>query len=342
MANLTFAEAIERALETEMAHDERVVVFGEDVELLREKLLVRFGSERVRNAPISEAAFLQAAVGAAMAGLRPVVEIMFVDFIGVAFDALLNHAAKLEGFSGGRWQAPLVVRAACGGGYGDGGQHGQALWGLLAGIPGLAVVVPSTPADAAGLMRSAIAAEGPVVYLEHKLLSDYWLGFLGRGGRDTVEFDVPAAGARGEVAEQPAPVALGEAALRREGSDLAVFSLGVGVHRALEAAAALAERGIEATVVDLRSVAPLDRATIVERARATGHALVVDEDYLRAGLSGEVAAILAEEDVGAGFARVAVEETIPYARHLEAAALPNVTRIIDAAAGLVGARVSPC
>ena len=139
--------------------------------MIRRNLLVRFGPDRVRGTPISESAFLGAGVGAAMAGLRPIVEVMLVDFLAVGLSALQNEAAKLETFSGGRWKAPIVVRATCGGGYGDAGQHEQALWGLLAGIPGLSVVVPSNPADAAGLMRAAIEAEGPVVYLEHKLLS---------------------------------------------------------------------------------------------------------------------------------------------------------------------------
>src|ERR1035441_5386072 len=188
-----------------MAADDRVVVFGEDVPLLRRNLLVRFGPQRVRGAPISEAAFMGAAVGAAMAGLRPVVELMLVDFVGVALDSLLNHAAKLHDFSGGPWNAPLVVRTACGGGYGDGGQHEQCLWGLLGGIPGLAVVVPSCPADAAGLMLSAIAYEGPVVYLEHKLLSDYWLDYLGGASRPTVSFHVPPAGVHGGLPEPMAP-----------------------------------------------------------------------------------------------------------------------------------------
>src|SRR5512137_2609733 len=195
MRILRFADAIEDALAQAMAKDSRIVIFGEDVHTLRLNLFVRFGEQRVRPTPISEAAFLGAAVGAAMAGLRPVVEIMLVDFIGVAVDALLNQAAKLEAFSGGKWKAPMVVRATCGGGYGDGGQHEQSLWGWLAHIPGLAVVAPSTPADAAGLMRTALDHDGPIVYMEHKLLSDLWLGSLGRGGRTTVAFDVPAAGA---------------------------------------------------------------------------------------------------------------------------------------------------
>ncbi len=336
MPELTYAEAIERALAEAMAADERIVVFGEDVHVLRQNLAARFGPERVRPAPISEAAFLTAGVGAAMAGLRPVVEIMMVDFLGVAFDALLNHAAKLEGFSGGRWRAPLVVRAACGGWYGDGGQHEQALWGMLAGIPGLTVVAPSTPADAAGLMAAALLAEGPVVFLEHKLLADYWLDYLGAGGRESVSFDVPAAGARGWVEEPIAPLPFGVAATRRQGGDLSIVSLGVGAHRALEAAEALAARGVEAGVVDLRSVAPLDREAIVAAA-AGGRVLVVDEDYVRGGLSGEVAAVLAEEGTGAAFARVAVEDTLPYARPLEEAALPNVDRIVAAAERLMAA-----
>lgn len=338
MAELTYAEAIERALAQAMAADESIVVFGEDVHVLRQGLAARFGAERVRPAPISEAAFLTAGVGAAMAGLRPVVEIMMVDFLGVAFDALLNHAAKLEGFSGGRWRAPLVVRAACGGWYGDGGQHQQALWGMLAGIPGLSVVAPSTPADAAGLMLAALQADGPVVFLEHKLLSDYWLDYLGAGGRDNVSFDVPAAGASGRVEKPIAPLPFGEAATRRQGGDLSLVSLGVGAHRALEAAERLAGRGVEAAVIDLRCAAPLDREAIVAAA-ASGRVLVVDEDYARGGLSGEVAAVLAEERTGAAFARVAVTDTLPYARHLEEAALPNVARIVTAAEQLIEERV---
>jgi pyruvate dehydrogenase E1 component beta subunit len=338
---LTYAEAIERALAQGMAADERIVILGEDVHVLRQALAARFGAERVLPAPISEAAFLSAGVGAAMAGLRPVVEIMLVDFIAVAFDALLNHAAKLEAFSGGRWRAPLVVRAACGGGYGDGGQHEQALWGMLGGIPGLSVVVPSTPADAAGLMLEALRADGPVVFLEHKLLADYWLDYLGAGGRENVSFDVPAGGARGWVEEPLAPLPFGLAARRREGEDLSIVSLGVGAHRALEAAEALAGRGIDAGVVDLRSVAPLDREAIVAAA-ATGRVLAVDEDYVRGGLSGEIAAVLAEERTGAAFARVAVTDTLPYARHLEDQALPSVPRIVAAAEGLLEASCGAC
>jgi pyruvate dehydrogenase E1 component beta subunit len=173
MRTLSFADAIEDALLQAMDEDKRIIILGEDVHGLRSNLYVRFGGERVIPTPISEAAFTGAAVAAAMGGLKPVVEVMLVDFIGVPMDALLNHAAKVERFSGGSWNVPMVVRAACGGGYGDGGQHEQSLWGWLAHIPGLTVLVPSTPWDAGGLMTAALAHDGPVIYLEHKLLSDY-------------------------------------------------------------------------------------------------------------------------------------------------------------------------
>ncbi|MDF2091000.1 transketolase C-terminal domain-containing protein [Knoellia sp. 3-2P3] len=338
MADTSFSEAVERALALAMARDPRVVVIGEDVRMLRRNAFVRFGGERVVDSPISESALLGTALGASMAGLRPVVEVMFVDFIGVALDQLLNHAAKLEAFSGGRWQAPLVVRAACGGGYGDAGQHEQALWGLLAGIPGLSVVVPSTPADAAGLLLSALAAPGPVVFLEHKLLSEQWLDYVGGASRAGVEFDVPAAGVHGEVAREPAPVPLGVAALRRRGTDLVMVSLGVGVHRCVEAADRLAAEGLSAAVLDLRSVAPLDSEAVLDLAARTRRVLVVDEDYTRGGLSGEVAALLGEHGVQSAYARVTTEETIPYARDLEDAVLPNVDRIMAAAHFLLASR----
>lgn len=330
MRELSYAEAIEDALAQAMADDERVVVFGEDAPGLRMNLFARFGERRVRPAPISESAFLGAAVGAAMAGLRPVVEIMLVDFIAVSADALVNHAAKLEAFSGGSWQAPLVVRTACGGGYGDGGQHEQTLWGWLAHIPGLTIVTPSTPADAGGLLHAAIAEPGPVVFLEHKLLADDWRDYLGAGGRTNVSYDIPPAGVRGEVPDRWEPIPIGEAVLRRDGTDVALISLGVGVHRAAQAAEELATRGIDAAVIDLRSVQPLDTKTVHECARRTGNVVVIDEDYRSFGLSGEIAAVLLEAGIPAKYARVCVEETIPYDRRREDRVLPNVERIVSA------------
>ena len=333
----SFADAIDRAVAQAMADDDRIVVFGEDVPMLRAPLLARFGRDRVIGAPISEAAFVGAAVGAAMAGLRPIVEVMLVDFVASAWDAVLNQMAKLESFSGGRWRCPLVVRAACGGGYGDGGQHEQALWGMLAGIPGLTVVVPSNPADGAGLMLSSVAHPGPVVFLEHKLLSEPWLEWMGRGGRDTVNFDVPDEGALGKVAAPPELVPIGRARTARTGTDLTIVSLAVGFHRAVAAADRLDVEGISTEVIDLRSVAPLDVDAVVGSVSRTGRLLVVDEDVRGFGLSGELAAAVLEAGLAPRFARVCVEGVLPYARHLEDAALPNVERILAAARALLAA-----
>jgi pyruvate dehydrogenase E1 component beta subunit len=272
-----------------------------------------------------------------MAGLRPVVELYMVDFIAVAFDAVLNHIAKLEGFSAGRWKAPLVIRAPSGGWYGDGGQHGQSLWGTLASIPGITVVVASNPADAYGLMATALGHDGPVVFMEPKLLSAEWLEFLGSGGRDTVTYDVPADGAAGPVPDPPHATPFGEAAVRREGSDLTIVSVAVGVHRALEAAAQLHHQNVSCEVIDLRSLRPLDVRTIVDSVSKTGRLLVVDEDYREFGLAGEMAAICLEAGLRPRYGRVCVEDTLPYARPLEEAALPNVDRIVEAAESLAKA-----
>lgn len=329
MRTLPFTRAVDEALAQAMTDDPRIIVFGEDVPLLRRDLLVRFGPKRVRGTPISESAFLGAGVAAAMAGLRPVVEIYMVDFLGVCMDALLNHAAKVETFSGGRWKAPVVVRAPCGGGYGDAGQHEQSLWGWLAHIPGLTVLVPSTPADAGGLMLAALRHDGPVVFLEPKLLSEVWLEFLGSGGRRTVQYDVPAGGAKGPVPERWEPISIGEAILRRPGSDVTIVSVGAGVHRALEAARSAEHDGISAGVLDLRTISPLDKAAVREAVARTGRLLVVDEDYEGFGLSGELSAVVSEAGIACKYARVCTRSTIPYARHLEDQAIPNRERISD-------------
>jgi pyruvate dehydrogenase E1 component beta subunit len=330
-----FAEAAESALAQAMAEDERIILMGEDLQMIRVNLFLRFGKDRVLNAPISESAFAGAAVAAAMAGLKPVVEIMLVDFIGVAMDALLNHAAKVDAFTGGRWKVPLVVRAACGGGYGDGGQHEQSLWGWLAHIPGLQVVVPSTPADAGGLMISALNSPGPVVYLEHKLLADYWLDYLGSGGRQNVSYDIPEAGVKGGVSEPIAPVPIGKAAVRRRGTDITLVGVGVGIHRAYEAALILEREGFSAEVIDLRTVSPMDREAVCRSVSTTGRLLVVDEDYKEFGLSGETAASVLEAGLPVKFGRVCTEETIPYSRELEDGVLPGTNRIVQSALGLL-------
>lgn len=335
MRQISFSEAIDDSLGQAMAADPRIILFGEDVQGLHSSLFVRFGRGRVRNTPISEAAFLGAAVSAAMAGLRPVVELMLVDFVGVTADALLNHAAKVEAFSGGRWKVPLVVRTTCGGGYGDGGQHEQSLWGWLAHIPGLSVAVPSNPADAGGLMLAALEQNSPVIFMEHKLLSELWLDFLGSGGRDSIRFDVPKEGAHGPAPDRWQALPCGSAAIRREGSDITIATLGVGVHRALQAAEALKEKGISAGVLDLRWVSPLDKETLCKEVSRTGCMLVVDEDYEGFGLSGELAAVALEAGIRFKYARVCTQSTIPFNRRMEDATLPNVGRIVEASEKLV-------
>jgi len=335
MRRIGFSEAVDDALGQAMSMDERIILFGEDVQGLHGELLTRFGRKRVRNTPISEAAFLGAAVTAAMSGLRPVAEIMLVDFIAVAVDALINHAAKIETFSGRRWQVPLVVRASCGGGYGDGGQHEQSLWGWLAHIPGLSVVVPSSPADAGGMMLSSLALGSPVVYLEHKLISSLWLDLLGTGGRDTVSYDIPAEGTRGPAPKVWKPLPIGKAEIKRSGSDITIATLGVGVHRALEAATLLKENGVSAGVLDLRTVSPLDRTTLCEEVERTKNLVVVDEDYEGFGLSGELSAVALEAGLVFKYARVCTQATIPYARHMEDETIPNVRRIVEACERLI-------
>jgi len=337
MARMKFSEAIDLAVAEAMARDDRVIVLGEDVPMLRPNLLACFGPNRVLKAPISEAAFTAAGVGAAMAGLRPVIEIWMVDFIGCAMDAVLNHLAKVDALSGGRWKCPLVIRTSCGGGYGDGGQHEQALWGMLSGIPGLTVLVPSNPADAFGLMKSALAHDGPVIFLEHKLLSERLLEYLGRMGRTTLDFDVPAEGIEAEVPEDFPSVPIGSARVVRNGQDITIVSLAVGIHRSLEAAKRLEPEGISCEVIDLRSTRPIDRETLTASVSRTGRLLVVDEDYRECGLSGEVGAIALEAGLRPGYARVCLEETLPFARRLEAEALPNVERIAAASRRLLTA-----
>jgi pyruvate dehydrogenase E1 component beta subunit len=326
MRKMSFDQAIESAIVQAMVEDDRIIIMGEDVHTNRTNIVSRF-SDRVFPTPISESAFLGAGVSAAMAGLRPIVELWMVDFICVAFDAIVNHATKIYDFSGKKWKVPLVVRTSAGGGFGDGGQHEQMLYGSIASIPGMKIVVPSNPADAGGLMLSAIKDEDPVLYLEHKLLSDHLLYYLGGSGRDTVEFDVPPDGVEGEVPDRWEPLEFGILNVLREGTDITIVSLGVSVHRCMEAAAELEKEGISAEVLDLRTVVPLDIDGIQKSVERTGKLLVVDEDYKQFGLTGEIAASLLERGHKFDYGRVATEGTIPFSRQLEDETLPNVERI---------------
>lgn len=331
MAKMGFAQAIENAIAYAMTENENIIIMGEDVHTMRLNLFARFGKERVKHTPISEGAFVGAAVTAAMAGLRPIVEVMLVDFISVAMDAILNHAAKISFFSGNKWNVPLVIRTACGGGYGDAGQHEQSLWGWLAHIPGLSVVIPSNPADAGGLMLSSINEDNPVIYFEHKLLADYWLDAMGIGGRTTVSFDVPERGVEGDVPDKWEPIPLGKSNQIKEGNDITIVSVGVGVHQSLKATHILEERGISAEILDLRCLAPLDIEGLKNSVGKTEAVLIVDEDYKHFGLSGEICATLLEEGLSFKYGRVCTESTIPYSRELEDQVLPNTKRIIDKA-----------
>jgi pyruvate dehydrogenase E1 component beta subunit len=333
MTPVDLTPAIDRAIGHAMAVDDRIIVIGEDVPALRRSLTAQFGSDRVIEAPISESAFLGAGVGAALAGLRPIVEIMFVDFLSVALHQVANEAVMLGPFSNGKWSVPLMIRSACGGGYGDAGQHEQTLWGMLSGLPELSVVAPSNPHDAAGLTLSLLNHDGPSVLLEHKLLSASWREEMGGTHRKGLAIDVPSGDWSQPTEMEPIP--LGEAVVRRDGEDAVIITAAVGVHRSLTAAEMMKERGLSVGVVDLRCISPLDTSTIVESAIRAGAVVVVDEDYEGFGLSGEVAAVLLEAGVHRPFARVATRGVIPYARHLEEETLPSVDRIVAAVSGLL-------
>ncbi|MEN8154861.1 MAG: transketolase C-terminal domain-containing protein [Acidobacteriota bacterium] len=326
-----YTEAVDSAIAQKMVEDNTIILLGEDLPLLRRNLLVRFGPERIIGTPISENAFTGAGVSAAMSGLRPIVELYMVDFVSVAMDPILNHAAKLETFSGGKWPAPIIIRMPCGGGYGDGGQHEQSLWGWLAHIPGIDVVVPSTPADAGGLMLQALQQERPVVFLEHKLFSRSWIEFLGSGGRKNMKYDIPADGSYGNVPEIWEPVPFGKAAVHGKGEDITIVSVGVGVHRAIRAREILKGEGISASVIDLRTLNPLDKESVRRSVKVSGRLLVVDEDYEGFGLSGELSAVVAESGIPFKFARVCTRTSIPYSTKGEKEVLPDVDTICSEA-----------
>ncbi len=329
---LTTQKAIAEAIALEMRDDESVFVMGEDVGVYggifgaTEGLLNEFGPERIIDTPISETGFIGAAVGAAINGMRPVVELMFVDFFGVCMDQIYNNMAKIHYFSGGNISVPLVLTTAVGGGYSDAGQHSQTLWGTFAHLPGMKVVVPSNPYDAKGLMIAAIRDDNPVVYMFHKGVLG--LGWMTNNPRAT-----------GVVPEDAYEVPIGKANVVREGSDLTVATVGLSVHKALDAAESLETQGISAEVLDLRSLVPLDREAIVDSVKKTHRLLVVDEDYQSFGMSGEVITTAIEgafDYLDAPPTRVATPDTpIPYSHPLETWALPSVDRIVEAASALL-------
>ena len=322
---LTTSKAIVEALAQEMERDPSVIYLGEDVGAYggifgsTTGLLERFGPERVIDTPISETAFIGLGIGAAVEGMRPVVELMFADFMGVCLDQIYNHMAKIHFESGGNVKVPMVLTMAAGGGYSDAEQHSQCLWGTFAHLPGMKVVVPSNPADAKGLMISAIRDDNPVVYVFHKGVMG--LPWMAKNPRSIAH-----------VPEEPYETPIGKATVAREGTDATVVTLSLSVHHALDVAEKMAKQdGVDLEVIDLRSLVPLDTETVLSSVARTGRLLVVDEDYQSFGLSGEIAARVAETDPGllrAPLRRVAVPDVpIPYARSLEQAVLPTPERI---------------
>src|SRR6056297_685143 len=278
--DLTMSRAMVEAIAHEMREDDEVFYMGEDVQDYggifdsTQGLLEEFGRDRIMDVPISETGFIGAGLGAAQQGMRPIVELMFADFFGVCMDQIYNNTAKTTYMSGGSNSVPMVLMTAVGGTYNDAAQHSQTLYGTFAHLPGMKVVVPSTAYDAKGLMHNAIRDDDPVVYMFHKRLMG--LGWM------------PApAGPKTAVPEEDYEVPIGEAEVKREGSDVSIVTLGLHVHRALDAAETLAEDGVDAEVVDLRSLVPLDRETILDSVRKTGRLVVVDEDYHSFGLTGE-------------------------------------------------------
>lgn len=316
MSTLKYWQAVNRALHEEMARDEKVLVIGEDVAApggpfgATKGLLDAFGSDRVRDTPISEAAIVGTALGAAMAGYRPVVEIMFLDFVTVAMDQIVNQAAKVSYMSAGNFAAPMVIRSVCASGRRTGPQHSQNLEAWLAHVPGLKVVWGSNPADARGLLKAAIRDDGPVYVIES--LAEW--------------------ATRGEVPDDDEIVPIGQAAVRREGSDLTLVTWGGAVPRALAAVDQL--DGASVDVIDLRTISPWDRQAVVSSVRRTGRLLVVHDAVVDFGVGAEIAATVAEQcfdDLLAPVRRLgAPHAPSPFAPHLEAEYLPQSTAIAAA------------
>ncbi|MFT4922188.1 MAG: pyruvate/2-oxoglutarate/acetoin dehydrogenase E1 component [Haloarculaceae archaeon] len=324
--DLTMSRAVVEAIADEMRENDEVFYMGEDVADYggifdsTEGLLDEFGHDRIMDVPISETAYLGAAVGAAQEGMRPIAELMFVDFFGVAMDQIYNQMAKNTYMSGGSVSVPMVLTTAVGGTYNDAAQHSQTLYGTFAHLPGMKVVVPSTAYDAKGLLHNAIRDDDPVVYMFHKRLMG--LGWL------------PAPdGPKTPVPETDYTIPFGSADVKREGSDATVVTLGLHVHRALEAAETLAADGVDCEVIDLRTLVPLDRETVLESVRKTGSLVVVDEDYRSFGVTGEIVASVTEEalsDLDA-VERVAMPDVpIPYARPLETEVQPDAADVVAA------------
>jgi pyruvate/2-oxoglutarate/acetoin dehydrogenase E1 component len=321
---LTFAQAVREALAEEMRRDSRVCIFGEDVAeagtpfKVLSGLVEEFGSERVVDTPISEAGFTGVGVGAAMTGLRPVVDIMFGDFLTLTMDQMVNQAAKVHYMSGGTWKVPMVLRTTLGATRRSAAQHSQSLHAWLSHVPGLKVVMPSTPYDAKGLLKTAIRDENPVVFFEDKMM--YKL--------------------KGPVPDEDYTIAFGVADVKRTGSDVTIVATSSMVQVALGAAELLEKVGISAEVIDPRTTWPLDEKTMIESAKKTSRVIVVDEGYGRYGVTGEIAAVIAEGafySLEAPVKRMgAMHVPIPFSPPLEDATVPTDQTVFEAARRLCG------
>ena len=317
MAELMYREALNQALAEEMRRDPLVFTMGEGIAerggsyKVTEGLFKEFGPERVLDTPISEASFTGCGVGAALVGTRPVVEILFIDFTGLIMDQIVNQAAKYEFMSGGQGKVPMVLRTQGGAGNGLAGQHSQSLEALFYHIPGLKVVMPATPYDAKGLMKASIRDDNPTIFIEHKLL--YMT--------------------KGEVPEDDYIIPLGQADIKRPGDDITLISYSYMTLKCLEAAEALVAEGINVEVVDLRTLTPLDKETILESVEKTGRAIVVHEAVKRGGIGGDIASMIMEEaydDLDGPVKRICGKNTtIPYNLDLEKACVPSVAEIIE-------------
>ena len=323
MAELMYREALNQALFEEMRRDPLVFTMGEGIAerggsyKVTEGLFKEFGPARVMDTPISEASFTGCGVGAALVGTRPVVEILFVDFTGLIMDQIINQAAKYEFMSGGQGKVPMVLRTQGGAGNGLAGQHSQSLEALFYHIPGLKVVMPSTPYDAKGLLKASIRDDHPIIFIEHKLL--YMT--------------------KGEVPEDDYIVPLGQADVKRAGDDITLITYSYMTLKCLEAAEVLQDEGIRVEVVDLRTLTPLDKETILQSVEKTGRAIVVHEAVKRGGVGGDIAAMIMEEaydDLDAPVMRIAGKNTtIPYNLELEKVCVPTVADIVEGVLELV-------
>ena len=316
MRNITYREAINEALAEEMRRDPSVFLIGEDIAdafggsfKVTKGLSTEFGTDRVRNTPISEAGLAGAAVGAAMAGMRPVAEIMYIDFTGCCFDAIVNQAAKIRYMSGGQVEVPLVFRTQQGAGRSSAAQHAQSWEAIFAHIPGLKIAMPSTPYDVKGLLKTAIRDDDPVMFIEHKLLY----------------------GVKGEVPEEEYTIPFGRAAVRREGEDITVLATSRMVSFSLEAAEKLEADGISAEVIDLRTIVPLDKDTIIKSVQKTGRLAIAQEAVERCGFASELASLAMDEAfdyLDAPVKRIAAANTpVGFAPTLEDFIIPSASGI---------------